>query len=482
MARKTTLRKKLPRRKTAEPTISLNLIAKDEEGFIEDCLRSVSGVVDEVVVVDTGSSDGTPRIARSLGAQVYPFEWCDDFAAARNHGLKHCRGDWILTLDADEALDPKTKNEIRRSIARRKVDLWYLRVLNLFPDGSPGGKSGSEVRLARLYRRVPGMRYVGRIHEQLDHNLPAAIAGHSKARIFHRGYDPEVMLAKGKQARNTRLLELALQESIDGPPILRSSYLHYWAMAAQGVERLQRFQAFAEYVEQHPELYAKRVAWVPSGLLHYAVALRNAQRPREAAEVAEQLLQRFGEAPYLHALVAAGALAEGRLGVAAAEIEKALAVDAPLDDSHLEYVVPREIATDLPRLVQAQLDEQRQRWPRAEEAYRALLSHHESARPRLAYVQLVQGRYRDALATLDKSPKRNGQAPPELSCLAFVLSLIAESSDGLLWWGERVRANAAHHSLSAAVLHRVENWTVGKPFQFEDFPELAESLRQPAPN
>ncbi len=274
MARKTTLRKKRPRRKTAGTTISLNLIAKDEAQFIEDCLKSVSGVADEVVVVDTGSFDATPRIARSLGAQVYPFKWCDDFAAARNHGLEHCKGDWILTLDADEALDPKTKNEIRRSIAHPKVDLWYLRVLNLFP----GGKSGSEVRLARLYRRVPGMRYVGRIHEQLEHNLPAAVVGHSQARILHRGYDPEVMRAKGKQARNTRLLDLALRESIDGPPILRSSYLHYWAMAAQGAERLRRFQTFAEYIDQHPELYAKRVAWVPSGLLHYAVALRNAQR------------------------------------------------------------------------------------------------------------------------------------------------------------------------------------------------------------
>ena len=69
----------------------------------------------------------------------------------------------------------------------------------------------------RLFRRVPGMRYVGRIHEQLEHNLKGAVAGHSNARILHRGYEPGVMRAKNKNARNSRLLELA--RSLNSPEI-----------------------------------------------------------------------------------------------------------------------------------------------------------------------------------------------------------------------------------------------------------------------
>ena len=460
------------------PRISLNMIVKDEADFIEECLASVKDVVDEIVVVDTGSSDRTPELARSLGAQVHSFAWCDDFAAARNHGLKHCTGDWVLSLDADEQLDPETKSDIRREVAKDRVDVWYLRIVNLYQ----GAEAGGEVRLARLFRRVPGMKYIGRIHEQPDQNLANAVAGHSQARILHHGYDPDVMRSKNKHARNVALLESALRESEDGPPMLRSNYLHYWAMAAHGAERLRRFEMFAAYIEHHPDLTAQRIAWIPSGLLHYAVALRNVGRPREAAKVARDLLTRFGEAPYLHALVAAGALAEGHIEEAETEVRRALAADAPLDAAHREYVIPSEILRSIPQLVLAQLEERRRRWPQAEQAYASLVAKHESVRPRLAYVQLIQGKHLDALATIENGSREKSDCGPDLSCLAFVLSLIARSSAGLLWWGERVRANAAAHGLSASILSRVERWSPEKPFQLKDFPELVDALQLPLPN
>ena len=460
------------------PRISLNIIVKDEAGFIKECLASVKDVVDEMIVVDTGSSDSTPDMARSLGAQVHSFAWCDDFAAARNHGLKHCTGDWILSLDADERLDPRTKDDIRRCLAKDRVDIWYLRILNLYQ----GTEAGDEVRLARLFRRVPGMKYVGRIHEQLDQHLTDGVAGHSQARILHHGYDPEVMRSKNKQARNVALLESALRESEDGPPMLRSNYLHYWAMAAHGTERLRRFEMFAHFIEQHPDLASQRIAWIPSGLLHYAVALRNANRPKEAAKVARDLLGRFGEAPYLHALVAAGALAEGRIEEAEREVHRSLDADAPLDAAHREYVVPTEILRSIPQLVLAQVEERRRRWPQAEQAYASLVAKHESARPRLAYVQLLQGKHLDALATIEKGSREKSDCSPDLSCLAFVLSLIGRSSTGLLWWGERVRTNADGHGLSASILSRVDGWSPEKPFRLKDFPELVDALQLPIPN
>lgn len=85
-------------------TITLSMIARDEEAFIASAIESVKDVVDEIIVVDTGSKDRTPAIARELGAKVLHFDWKDDFSAARNFGLKEVTSDWVLVLDADEEM------------------------------------------------------------------------------------------------------------------------------------------------------------------------------------------------------------------------------------------------------------------------------------------------------------------------------------------------------------------------------------------
>ena len=83
-------------------TLALCMIVKDEEAHLGCCLESVKGLVDEIVVVDTGSTDRTVEIARQYGARVFSYGWHDDFAAARNVSLSHAGADWILVLDADE--------------------------------------------------------------------------------------------------------------------------------------------------------------------------------------------------------------------------------------------------------------------------------------------------------------------------------------------------------------------------------------------
>src|SRR5262252_4050456 len=88
------------------PTLALCVIAKNEERFIRECLESARDFVDEMIVVDTGSTDRTREIARECGARVEEFVWCDDFAAARNASIDAATTDWILVLDADERLDP----------------------------------------------------------------------------------------------------------------------------------------------------------------------------------------------------------------------------------------------------------------------------------------------------------------------------------------------------------------------------------------
>jgi tetratricopeptide (TPR) repeat protein len=166
--------------------LSLCMIVKDEAATLPHCLESVRTLVDEAIVVDTGSTDGTPDLARSLGAQVFHHPWDGDFSAARNASLAQAAGDWILVLDADEAIEARDHGLIRETCAREALPAWRPLIRNYLADGSrtglevaaqpnPGGYvEGSafaqcvDSRMLRLFRRLPGVRYEGRVHELVD--------------------------------------------------------------------------------------------------------------------------------------------------------------------------------------------------------------------------------------------------------------------------------------------------------------------------
>jgi glycosyltransferase involved in cell wall biosynthesis len=167
-------------------TLSLAMIVRNEAEWLEPCLESVRGLVDEMVLLDTGSTDGTPDLARRLGARVHSFEWCDDFSAARNASLGHCGGDWVLVLDADEELDADAHDRVRACLAQDAT--WAFRVIlrNYFSTGlftnldqAPQPRTSTHGRAAtfshqvdfpglRLFRRLPWAQYEGRIHELVD--------------------------------------------------------------------------------------------------------------------------------------------------------------------------------------------------------------------------------------------------------------------------------------------------------------------------
>jgi len=102
---------------SGEVKLSAAMIVRDEEHHLEACLRSIQDLVDEIVLVDTGSEDQSVAIARRFGARVFEFAWCDDFAAARNHGLERCRGDWILYIDADERARPYPRTDLEPALS-----------------------------------------------------------------------------------------------------------------------------------------------------------------------------------------------------------------------------------------------------------------------------------------------------------------------------------------------------------------------------
>ena len=102
--------------KNLKPGISLCMIVKNEERSLARCIKSVKSLVDEIIIVDTGSNDNTINIAKDLGAEIYNFEWCDDFSAARNESIKYANHQWILLLDADEFVDENSIIELKKII------------------------------------------------------------------------------------------------------------------------------------------------------------------------------------------------------------------------------------------------------------------------------------------------------------------------------------------------------------------------------
>jgi tetratricopeptide (TPR) repeat protein len=193
------------------------MMVKDEGHNLPDCLRSAAGLFDEVVVIDTGSSDRTREIARAFGAKVFDFPWCDSFSAARNEGLRHATGDWVFWLDADDRLDDDNRAKLRALLAGLAWDhaAYSLKCLCVPASGSD---AATVVDHVRLFRNLPELRWRYRVHEQI---LPAVRAAGHEVRwadvvIRHTGYqDPA--LRRRKLARDLRLLELELAEQPEAP-------------------------------------------------------------------------------------------------------------------------------------------------------------------------------------------------------------------------------------------------------------------------
>jgi glycosyltransferase involved in cell wall biosynthesis/predicted Zn-dependent protease len=201
---------------TLQPGISLCMIVKNEEKNLGDCLRSVADLVDEMIIVDTGSADRTKQIAREFGARVFEFPWIDDFAAARNESLRRAGREWVFWMDADDRLDAANREAFRR--AREQLSAAYfgyvMKCLCL-----PGGSGvGTVVDHVRIFRNHPEIRWEFRIHEQI---LPSIrkLRGEvtwTDVVVHHVGYQ-DAEIKKRKRERDLRLLLRADAEKPDDP-------------------------------------------------------------------------------------------------------------------------------------------------------------------------------------------------------------------------------------------------------------------------
>ena len=171
------------------PTLGLIMIVRDEQDNIPRSLAPVAREFDEVVVVDTGSRDGTVEMCRQLGARVVEIPWQDDFSAARNRAIEEARAQWLVWLDADNALNPHDVARLRALLPDSPAVLWAQE--EVVP-------SGERLWQKRCFPRVEGVRFNGRVHEQLIHppHWPSIF---TPVLIRHWGYtDPQKMKQKGE--------------------------------------------------------------------------------------------------------------------------------------------------------------------------------------------------------------------------------------------------------------------------------------------
>jgi glycosyltransferase involved in cell wall biosynthesis len=164
--------------------LSLCMIVKDEESRLAKCLNSAKNLVDEIIVLDTGSNDKTIEIAQSFGAIVKKYQWNHDFSIARNEALKYVTGEWILVLDADEVLSPKIIPQIREVI---KMDDYIL--INLVRH-EVGAQQSPYSLVSRLFRRHPNISFTRPYHAIVDDSISEILHQETDWQIGHnRGSD-----------------------------------------------------------------------------------------------------------------------------------------------------------------------------------------------------------------------------------------------------------------------------------------------------
>ena len=220
--------------------ISLCMIVKDEAVSLQRCLNAVKDVVDEIIVVDTGSVDDTTEIARLHGAVVILTEWNGISVKPVICHWPLLTKPWILVLDADEVWvqTPQMKTELMRLLAASRDDVWgyWIQVTSLL------GVSGEEHvtdAVCRLFRNDPRIAFQGRIHEEIASSIMAlAPQGvlHSGLEVIHYGYLEQVITDKNKGARNMQLIRFALNQEGDQPELL-------YALAAEWFQQAKYDEA-----------------------------------------------------------------------------------------------------------------------------------------------------------------------------------------------------------------------------------------------
>jgi len=295
--------------------IAAALIVRDEAACLGACLESIRHVVDDIVVVDTGSVDGTPALAAAHGARVFYRAWDNDFAAARNAALDHCGTEWILYIDADERLEPVERSSLVALLAAAPEVAFRLLLQPC---------SGTTAyREYRLWRNDPRIRFEGAIHEKVVPAIHAVAASDQRPiglcglQLTHVGYE-------GDQTRKHRRNLPLLRRQVRAEP----ENLFNWHHLARVLAGLGRPQASERVLLHAIEIAAAKPFIDPCGVLAYGdlIAIRHGR----GEDVTDLLAEARGRYPRNCLLVwqeARALTTDGRHEEAIAAFDWLLSVD-----------------------------------------------------------------------------------------------------------------------------------------------------------
>ncbi len=465
------------------PRLSLCMIVKNEEKNLPGCLEGIAGLFDQIVVVDTGSTDATVQIALAFGAEVHSFPWCDDFSAARNESLKHAKGDWVFWLDADDRMKKEEVLKLRELIKRGKEQVFFCVVGCLHSN-----QQETEFLQLRLFPNLPEVQFEGYVHEQVAFSLQKLGLKFfpSDVKITHIGYQNQEAIPI-KTKRNLDLLlkqvkrtpenlnvrfHLAthyeivgdIEKAIDELKILiehtrgkeghRDDYLIGCVMLGNYLRRLNRVEEAISSYKQALEVKADYgVACFFMGELYYK--LGQFDPARELLSKVETFGIELclvplpvGRIYFYTAYYLGGCHAmNGNLGLAILEYQKALAIDPSSKEvyhklgqlymSRKEYekaveafdkanaLPSRPIGEGMPSVVEAEYEED------AAQAYCEL---------GIAY--LYQQKFSESEAAFKKAIELRAEHRPEAySNLALALSKQGKGSEAILMYHKALELN-----------------------------------------
>lgn len=223
-------------------TVSLCMIVKDEEDCLLAAIQSVRNLTDEMIVIDTGSTDNTPKLALASGAKLFHFVWRKDFSKARNFALKQATSDWILILDADEVLESVSSQTFYELLNNIQVEGYFLHIKNIL--GQNLGESSDQV--VRLFRNKPAYHFEGAIHEQVAPSILRANNGGGLAlaplTLQHSGYLKDRLHSKDKFSRNSGIIHKELVRNPNNPFLLYCLGIEYYQQNSitEGLRHLRK--------------------------------------------------------------------------------------------------------------------------------------------------------------------------------------------------------------------------------------------------
>ncbi len=275
--------------------LSLCMIVKNEEENLGSCLDSVQTLVDEIIVVDTGSTDRTTEIAQSHGASIHVFPWNNDFSSARNESLKYATGEWILVLDADEVLDKNDHEHIRKLITENNVDAYrmvqrtYLKQsacadwisLEKETELARGCHGYINSHLVRLFRNDKQICFKGRVHEQVEIDLLSQnkVIVTTDIPIHHYGniLGPDSLRKKQKLYLRIGYDKLK-DQPLDNNTLCELGVVHLELGQVNEAEKVLR-QAY--------EISPKNIR----ATFNFAIALYKLNKNQEAAKIYERIIE-----------------------------------------------------------------------------------------------------------------------------------------------------------------------------------------------